>query len=72
MTALAIIALWLLLSVVAGLLIGRGTNVLCAVQIAACTSPPVTAAGKLASNRRRAPAPIGRPQVASGVQRRAT
>lgn len=70
MTALDLISLWFLLSVIGGLLIGRGINALRAVESDSCPSPPVKDAGKPAVDRRRGAAPKGRPHVAPTAQRR--
>jgi hypothetical protein len=67
MLALALVALWLLLAVVAGLLIGRGINVLRAVESAAHNSP---SPAKLAADQVRDAALEGPPQMAPHVQRR--
>ena len=69
MTALALIALWFLLSVMGGLLIGRGINALRALESDLCTSPPVKDAGKPAVDHGRGAAPR-RPLVAPTAQRR--
>ena len=70
MTALALIALWFLLSVMGGLLIGRGIHALRTVESDSCTSPTVKVAGKPAVNRRSGAASYGRPDVALTAQRR--
>ena len=70
MTALALVALWFLLSIMGGLLIGRGIIALRAVESDSCTSPPVKDAGKPAADCGLGAAPRGRPLLVPTAQRR--
>jgi hypothetical protein len=68
-TVLTVAGLWILVSVVLGLLIGRGINALRAVEEASCSLPPIRAMRKPASDRNAGANPQGRPQVMAYMQR---